>query len=91
MSYFTDWQNKGYAFFQNTNCEYFPCHSIEDSEGFNCLFCFCPLYGREDCGGTFYYLDDRLKDCSACAIPHRREVYGQMMERLRHSANKRGD
>ena len=28
------------SFFQNRNCEYFPCHQVEDTEHFSCLFCF---------------------------------------------------
>ena len=33
-----------YDFFQNKQCEYFPCHETDDEEGFSCLFCYCPLY-----------------------------------------------
>lgn len=33
-----------YRFFQNKECEYFPCHKTENEEEFNCLFCYCPLY-----------------------------------------------
>lgn len=41
-----------YKFFQNRECEYFPCHKTNDPEHFNCLFCFCPLYALgERCGG----------------------------------------
>ena len=39
-----EWEGKGYSFFQNTNCEYFPCHATKHPEDFNCLFCYCPLY-----------------------------------------------
>ena len=39
-----DWEAKHYAFFQNRDCEYFPCHKVKDEENFNCLFCYCPLY-----------------------------------------------
>ena len=43
-----------YRFFQNRECEYFPCHKTAKEDSFNCLFCFCPLYalGRR-CGGSF--------------------------------------
>ena len=42
-----------YAFFQNKDCEYFPCHKCADAENFNCLFCYCPLYALGDeCGGN---------------------------------------
>ena len=56
-------------FFQNTQCEYFPCHEVGNQ---NCLFCFCPLYPY-DCGGDYVTIvvDNRLvKDCSSCTIPH---------------------
>ena len=43
-----------YDFFQNKECEYFPCHKNADKESFNCLFCYCPLYCLGDkCGGNF--------------------------------------
>ena len=43
--------SKGYQFFQNRQCEYFPCHEVEKEEDFNCLFCYCPLYQKERCLG----------------------------------------
>ena len=78
-----DWAGKHYAFFQNRACEYFPCHSGADAENFNCLFCYCPLYalGR-GCGGAFTYTERGIKDCSACTVPHRRENYGLVNEKL---------
>ena len=47
-------EERHYAFFQNRDCEYFPCHATKHPEDFNCLFCYCPLYalGR-GCGGNF--------------------------------------
>ena len=61
-----------YNFFQNQDCEYFPCHSIEvDAEqAFSCLFCYCPLYLFEECGGNYVMLDNGWKDCSSCTLPH---------------------
>lgn len=59
-----------YKFFQNTKCEFFPCHSIEDKENFNCLFCYCPLSPYGDCGGNYTILDNGWKDCQKCLIPH---------------------
>ena len=38
---------KHFQFFSNSKCEYFPCHSTNDPENFNCLFCYCPLYALE--------------------------------------------
>lgn len=59
-----------YKFFQNKECEFFPCHKL-DEEKFNCLFCYCPLYMlKEDCGGNYTYLGNGIKDCSECTIPH---------------------
>lgn len=72
-----------YAFFQNRECEYFPCHRGVDEEKFNCLFCYCPLYCLGDrCGGSFAYLDNGIKDCSGCLKPHRRENYDKIMEKM---------
>ena len=66
---------KGYSYFKNTDCEYFPCHKT-DGECFNCLFCYCPLYALGDkCGGNFAYTEDGVKDCSACLVPHSEKGY----------------
>ena len=41
-----------FAYFQNSRCEYFPCHKLPENGFFNCLFCYCPLYALGDkCGG----------------------------------------
>ncbi len=73
-----------YAFFQNRDCEYFPCHKCTDQESFNCLFCYCPLYALADrCGGNFTYTENGIKDCSACLIPHRRENYEMVMAKMK--------
>lgn len=72
-----------YDFFQNRECEYFPCHKCADRENFNCLFCFCPLYALGgDCGGNFTYTKEGIKDCSGCLIPHRRENYERITGKL---------
>lgn len=72
-----------YDFFQNRACEYFPCHRGADSDSFSCIFCYCPLYALGDkCGGCFRYTDGGIKDCSGCLIPHRRENYGRIMEKM---------
>lgn len=75
-----EWYGKGYSFFSNRGCEFFPCHAVPEREEFNCLFCYCPLYmlGTE-CGGNFTYLESGFKDCSACLLPHRRESYGHIV------------
>ena len=72
-----------YDFFQNTACEYFPCHKCANTENFSCLFCYCPLYALGDkCGGNFTYTNDGIKDCSGCLIPHRRENYESVTKRM---------
>lgn len=72
-----------YDFFQNKQCEYFPCHAGADTENFNCLFCYCPLYVLGDrCGGNFVYTDNGIKDCSQCLKPHRRENYAKIMDKM---------
>jgi Zn-finger protein len=73
---------ENYKFFQNKACEYFPCHQC-DGENFSCLFCYCPLYTLGDqCGGNFTYTKDGIKDCSGCLIPHRKENYDHIMEKM---------
>lgn len=70
-------------YFQNRDCAYFPCHQGADSENFNCLFCYCPLYSLGDqCGGAFTYTENGIKDCSHCLIPHREENYDRIMEKM---------
>jgi len=60
----------GYQFFQNKDCEFFPCHQVGDKEEFNCLFCFCPLYTDVSCGGNYSLLINGVKDCTNCLVPH---------------------
>ena len=73
-----------YNFFQNRECEYFPCHKGVKEEDFSCLFCYCPLYalGRR-CGGNCSYNEHGVKVCSDCAIPHRRENYDRILSRYK--------
>lgn len=72
-------------FFCNSECEYFPCHKVERSDSFNCLFCYCPLYKLSDCGGNFTILKGGLKDCTNCTLPHRAENYKYIMKKLEES------
>ncbi len=70
-------------FFQNKECEYFPCHEGADPEKFSCLFCYCPLYCLgQNCGGNFTYLDNGIKDCSHCLVPHRRDNYEYILAKM---------
>ena len=72
------------SFFQNAECEYFPCHKVADTEDFNCLFCYCPLYTLEDCGGNCTLTENGIKDCSNCTLPHKAQNYGYVMDKLTH-------
>lgn len=77
------WEGKHYAFFQNKECEFFPCHKTEQPEQFNCLFCYCPLYALgEKCGGAFTYTETGCKDCSGCMLPHVPKNYGYIMDKF---------
>lgn len=73
-------------FFENKECEYYPCHKgVED---FNCLFCYCPLHRLEHCPGTPEFIEvsgKMIKDCSNCTFPHKPENYDVIMKFL--SAN----
>lgn len=74
--------SENYKFFQNTKCEFFPCHKVENKEEFNCLFCYCPLYLlKEECGGNFKYVNT-IKDCSSCLIPHGKNSYAFVMSKM---------
>lgn len=86
------WAGKGFSYFCNRDCEYFPCHTLPEGEDFNCLFCYCPLYalGRS-CGGSFTYLDGGIKDCSHCLLPHRRENYGYIVGRFQDLTQAMGE
>ena len=73
-----------HRFFQNRECEYFPCHPGVAEEDFNCLFCYCPLYALGGaCGGNCTYSSKGYKSCAQCAFPHQRQHYDQVVERSR--------
>ena len=80
-------------YFENTECRHFPCHTLpegDSSDGFNCLFCFCPLYALgELCGGNFSFDNENgVKSCVGCDLPHRPEYYGTVMAKLKKAAKK---
>ena len=86
-------------FFQNRGCKYFPCHKNASEEDFNCLFCYCPLYmlGRE-CGGNFVYLENGIKSCENCTLPHSPGGYDYVLkkfqtitERMRQAEQQKKD
>ena len=74
-----------YKRFVHKECEYYPCHN---SQNLNCLFCFCPLYSLSDCGGKYIILDNELKDCSLCDIPHCDIGYDYIIGRLKQENRK---
>ncbi|MCR4691390.1 MAG: metal-binding protein [Lachnospiraceae bacterium] len=70
-------------YFENRACEYYPCH--KGCEEMNCLFCYCPLYHRQDCPGNPSYKEKngrRIKVCTDCTFPHRPENYDKIRELL---------
>ena len=72
-----------YDFFQNRECEFFPCHENVDPAVFSCLFCYCPLYALGDrCGGSLRYTPEGIKDCSHCLRPHCRENYDSICRKM---------
>ena len=76
-------------FFENRDCEYFPCHDLKG--GFNCLFCYCPMYFLKDCPGNYYYTekeDARIKVCTNCTFPHKPENYGEIIKLLRSAVRE---
>lgn len=77
---------ESYRFYQNKACEYFPCHPVEDTDDFNCLFCYCPLYLQEKCLGNPDWIlngkGQRIKDCSSCNVVHRPEMYDKVLAQL---------
>jgi Zn-finger protein len=70
-----------YTYFQHSNCEYFPCHNVDDTVNFNCLFCYCPCYLLDDCPGNPDF-SIGIKDCSKCDYPHKAENYYNIVDYL---------
>ncbi len=70
------------SYFLNMECEYYPCHDLSE-EKFSCLFCYCPLYDMEDCGGTYFISDKGTKNCKDCTFPHDRDNYGLVIKKLK--------
>ena len=81
-------KQNSYKWFTNKDCKYYPCHKRED---INCLFCFCPLYTCQNCGGDYTLLKSGVKDCSKCDIPHTESGYDHIIAKLKIEANKRKD
>ena len=78
-----------YRFYRNTACQYFPCHKVQKEEEFNCMFCYCPLYLMDDCGGKFRY-SNGIKDCTDCLLPHRPNGYDYINSKImEHNRNRK--
>ena len=84
---FVKMETENYKFFQHKACEFFPCHETKDIDNFNCLFCYCPLYALgENCGGNFKILENGVKDCSNCLLPHKRSNYDYIGQKCADAA-----
>ena len=55
---------------------------MENYEEFNCMFCYCPLYLLEECGGN-YEEKNSVKDCSKCIIPHKPKGYDYINNKIK--------
>ena len=77
-----------YKFFRNIDCKYFPCHKVSDNREFNCMFCYCPLYFLEDCGGN-YEVKSNIKSCINCNIPHTNNGYEYIMKKIKENIKRR--
>lgn len=76
-------KSENFKKFTHTECEYFPCHKVNATENFNCLFCYCPLYALGDrCGGNYVY-SYGVKDCSQCLIPHSKGGYDYITKKYK--------
>lgn len=72
-----------YRYFQNRDCQYFPCHKIGENGEFNCLFCYCPLYTLGDkCGGNCSYTEKGIKNCTNCFLPHDPKGYDYIIAKF---------
>ena len=70
------------SYYLNRECEYFPCHELSEDK-FSCLFCYCPLYDMEDCGGEFVMTDKGVKNCRNCTFVHDRDNYPKVIKKLK--------
>jgi Zn-finger protein len=63
-------KTENFKFFENKDCEFYPCH---DKQSINCLFCYCPLVWLE-CPGKYTVIESppgvKRKDCSECTLTH---------------------
>ena len=74
-----------YRFFENKECKYFPCH--KGLKDFNCLFCYCPLYNKENCPGNPKFIEKEgrtIKVCTDCTFPHQPGNYDKVVQSLKN-------
>ncbi len=74
-----------YKYFENRDCKYYPCHDMPEGKGLNCLFCYCPLYGYDNCPGNKSYIEKdgkRIKVCKNCNFPHDEGNYEKIIKIL---------
>ncbi len=71
-------EGNSFCFFENKECQCYPCHNLEK---INCLFCYCPLYHLDDCGGNYTFTDN-IKDCTNCTLPHKAENYFYVIQKI---------
>lgn len=81
-------RSNSHKYFANKECPYWPCH---DLPAVNCLFCFCPLYHLQDCGGNWTLTAKGVKDCSRCGLPHGQDGWDKVVARLTEEAKKTVD
>ena len=74
-----------YKYFENKECEFYPCH--QRVKNFSCLFCYCPIYHKENCGGDFTTTQG-VKDCTNCTFPHEKSNYDKITEKINIKNNK---
>lgn len=77
-------------FFQNFQCKYFPCHKGIEEKDFNCLLCYCPLFGKGfstdytgDWHGRCRSTTGRFQDCMNCTFPHEKKNYSKIIRLLK--------
>ena len=58
------------------------CKKCHNRDTICCIFCYCPLYEKEDCGGNYTILHNGIKDCSECERPHTPEFVKKFLMNL---------
>ena len=81
-------KDEKFKYFVNKECEYYPCHENVPEEKWSCLFCYCPLYLIDDCGGNYSILDNGVKNCMDCTLPHQRQNWEYIVNKLNERNTK---